>query len=118
LARSPKILYQGQLGNVESDLYTVPVSTKTSITSIHVTNCDTAQRNFTLHLVQNGGTANDSNVLGSKMNKLVGTGDSSGGGFWLLESPLPLYTSGDKISGIADSENKVTVTIIGMEEVS
>ncbi len=116
MARVPDIMYQGQLSNTEGNLYVVPSSKKATITAIHVTNCDTATRNFTLHLVQNGSSASDSNVLGSKTNKIVGTDNTGGGGFWLLEPPIPLNTVGDKISGSADVASKVTVMIIGFEE--
>ena len=99
MARVPDILYQGQPGATDTDLYIVPSGYKATITHIHVANTNTATKYFTLHLVQNADSVADDVVL-AKMQKLVGTSDSAGGGTWDWDIPVPLNTVGDKISGI------------------
>lgn len=111
----PKILYQGQPGAVDTDLYVVPAGKKATVTSIIVANTDAATKYFTLHVVQNGDTVADDVVL-CKMQKLDGTGSVGGGGFMAIEVPFPLANVGDKISGVQETATAVTVTVIGIEE--
>lgn len=115
MAITPDILYQGQPGATNTDLYTVPSSKKATITAIHVANTNSATKYFSLYVVQNGDTVADDVIL-AKQQKLVGTDDSNGGGTWTMEFPIPLNTVGDKISGIQETAGAVTVTIIGFEE--
>lgn len=115
-SRTPDILYQGQPGATDTDLYTVPSGHKATITHIHVANTNSATKYFSLHLVQNGDSvAND--VAIAHTQKLVGTGDPDGGGTWSFDIPIPLNTAGDKISGIQETATACTVTIIGFTEV-
>lgn len=114
--RIPDILYQGQPGATDTDLYTVPTGYKATITNIHVANTNTATKYFTLHLVQNGDSVAD-DVAIAKLQKLVGTADPEGGGTWSWDIPIPLDTVGDKISGIQETATACTVTIIGFTEV-
>lgn len=114
--RIPDILYQGQPGATDTNLYTVPSGYKATITHIHVANTDTVTKYFSLHIVQNADSvAND--VCIAKTQKLVGTGDPDGGGTWSFDIPIPLNTVGDKISGIQETATSCTVTIIGFTEV-
>lgn len=113
---TPGILYQGQPGATDTDLYTVPTGYKATITHIHVANTNSATKYFTLHIVQNGDSvAND--VCIASTQKLVGTGDPDGGGTWSFDIPIPLNTVGDKISAIQETATACTVTIIGFVEV-
>lgn len=111
----PKILYQGLPGTANTDLYIVPTAKKTTVTAILAGNTDTATHWLSLNVVPSGGTVSNSNILGGKQKKLVGTGDTVGGGEWLYEVPTPLAV-GDKISGIQELATAISVTIIGMEE--
>lgn len=115
MAKVPDILYQGQPGATDTDLYTVPSGKKATITSIIVANTNAATKYLTLHLVQNGASVADSKVL-AKMQKLVGTDDGGGGGMWVFDTPIPLNTVGDKISGIQETATAISVLIIGFEE--
>lgn len=115
MARVPDILYIGQPAATDTDLYTVPSGKKATITGILAANTNTATKYFTLHLVQNTDSVADDVCL-AKLQKLVGTSDSSGGGTWTMEFPIPLNTVGDKISGIQETATAITVTIIGFEE--
>jgi hypothetical protein len=113
VARVPDILYQGQPGTTDTDLYTVPSGYKATITGILATNTNTDAKHFSLHLVQNGDlVAND--VVIVKMKTIYGT--DSGGDEWKFEFPIPLNTVGDKISGIQETAECITVTIIGFVE--
>jgi hypothetical protein len=115
MAKVPDILYQGQPGAVNTDLYTVPAAKKATITGILGANTDAATKYFSLHLVQNGdAVAND--VALAMNQKLVGTGDAGGGGVWTFVWPIPMNTAGDKISGIQETATAITVTIVGFEE--
>ena len=116
MARIPEILFQGQPGATDTDLYVVPSNYKATITHIHVANTDSATKHFSLHIVQNADAiAND--VALASTQKIVGTSDSFGGGIWSLQLPIPLNTVGDKISGIQETATACTVTIIGFTEV-
>lgn len=115
MARVPDILYQGQLGATDTNLYTVPTGYKATITHIHACNTNTATKYFSLHLVQNADSVADDVAL-AKTQKLVGTGDDAGGGTWDWDIPIPLNTVGDKISGIQETATAITVTIIGFTE--
>lgn len=115
MARVPDILYQGQPGTTDTDLYTVPSGYKATITGILASNTNTDAKYFSLHLVQNGDlVAND--VIIAKNQKLYGTDSETGGGTWVFEFPIPLNTVGDKISGIQETAGAITVLIIGFEE--
>lgn len=111
----PKILYQGQPGATNTNLYVVPAGQKTTVTSIIMTNTDAATKWVTLHIVKTGDTVADDIAL-CKMQKLDGTGSVGGGGFMAIEVPFPLSSVGDKVSGIQEKATAVTVTIIGFEE--
>lgn len=115
MSRIPKILYQGQPGTVDTALYTTPIGKKSHITSILCGNTDTTTKWITINIVPNGGTTSNANILGGKQKKLVGTGDTSGGGEWLYEVTTPL-AAGDKIGGIQELATAISVTIIGLEE--
>ena len=113
MARIP-FLYQIQLGTTATTIYTVPNGKEATITCLEASNTDTATHNFTLNRIP---AAGGSFVIGQCVNKLVGTSDSGGGGYWGREIPTPLNTTGDKIVGVADTANTVTITIIGFEEI-
>jgi len=114
-SRTPDILYQGQPGTSNTDLYTVPASTKVTITGIIITNTNSATKYITLHIVQNGDSvANDVALL--YQQDINGTGDSEGAGVLVFDTPIPLNTVGDKISGIQETAGAITVTIIGFTE--
>ena len=115
MAVTPKILYQGQPGTTDTDLYTVPTGKKVHITSIRAVNNDTATKWFKLNVVPNGGTISNADVY-VNTTKLVGTGDTNGGGKYSDTDPFPLNTAGDKITGIQETSGAITVTIIGLEE--
>lgn len=115
MARVPDILYQGQPGTTDTDLYTVGAGYKATITGIIACNTNTATKYFTLHIVQNSDSVADDVAL-CKLQKLVGTANSGGGGVWNLEFPIPLNTVGDKISGLQETAGAITLTIIGFEE--
>ena len=115
MAKVPDILYQGQPGAVDTDLYTVPAAKKATITGMLACNTNAATKYFTMHIVQNGDAVAD-DVAMAKMQKLVGTGATGGGGIWNLQFPLPLNAVGDKISGIQETAGAITITLIGFEE--
>ena len=116
MARVPDILYQGQPGTTNTDLYTVPTGYKATITGILASNTNTATKYFSLHCVQNADSVAD-DVIIAKMQKLEGTSSESGGGMWIFEFPIPLNTVGDKISGIQETAGSITITIVGFTEV-
>lgn len=115
MAKVPDILYQGQPGATDTDLYVVPSGKKATITGIRAANTNAATKYFSLHLVQNGASVADSKAL-AKMQKLVGTSDVNGGGTWTDQFPIPLNTVGDKLSAIQETATAITLTIIGFEE--
>jgi hypothetical protein len=115
MARTPDILYIGQPAATDTDLYTVPAATKATITQIHVANTDAATKYFSLHIKQSG-DAVAADVCIAQTQKLVGTGDTDGGGTWTFDIPIPLNTVGDVISGIQETATACTVTIIGFTE--
>lgn len=115
MARIPDILYIGQPGTSNTSLYTVPSSTQTTITAIHVTNTNSATKYFSLHIKQSGDTVADDVAIAHTI-KLAGTSSSAGGGTWTWEIPLPLMTVGDVLNGIQETATACTVTIIGFTE--
>lgn len=115
MAKTPDILYIGQPGATDTSLYTVPSGKKATITAIHAVNTNSATKYFSIHIKQNGDSVAD-DVAIIKTAKLVGTGDSAGGGILSFEIPIPLNTVGDVISGIQETATAITITIIGYEE--
>ena len=115
MAKVPDILYQGQPAATDTALYTVPASTKTTITSIIATNTNSATKYFTIHLVQNGGSIANNTAL-MYQQKLNGTGDVGGAGLFAFEVPIILLTTGDKLSGIQETATAITITIMGYTE--
>lgn len=115
MARVPDILYQGQPGMTNTDLYTVPTGYKATITGILASNTNAATKYFSLYLVQNADSVADDVAL-AKMQKLIGTGSTTGGGIWNFDFPIPLNTVGDKISGIQETAGCITVLIVGFVE--
>lgn len=109
--RTPDILYQGQPSTTITDLFTVTTGTAT-ITAIHAANASSDTGWFSVYAVQSGSTYADSNVL-AKMQKLVGTDNSLGGGYWSMEFPIPLNSTSDKLQGIQQTAAAVTLTVVG-----
>ena len=69
-------------------LYTVPSSFKTTVTNVDVANTTSGALNFTLHLVNSGGTASAANMLfptvsipANTMVQWVGDQQMTAGGF-------------------------------------
>lgn len=116
MARVPDILYQGQPGATDTDLYVVAAGKKATITSVLAANSNASTKYFSLNLIQSGGgVAADGNII-AKMQKVVGTADKNGGGSWTMDFAIPLNTAGDKITGKQETAGAITVIIIGFEE--
>lgn len=112
MARTPSVLYQGHLSTAAAALYTLSTG-EVTVTSIEAANTSTGTIYFTLYRIPNGQSAADSRVIGQKMNQLVGTDDPDGGGYWIREVPIPLTSTGDNISGIAEYSSAIAVMITG-----
>ena len=113
--RVPDILYLGQPGATDTDLYTVPTGYKATITQIHVANTNSATKYFSLHIKQSGDSVAD-DVCIAKNQKLQGTDANQGGETWTFDVPIPLNTVGDVISSIQETATACTVLIVGFVE--
>jgi len=111
---NPKILYQGQLGTSSTTLFTVGAGKRVTLTYIQATNTNTAERTFNLNIVTSG-SASDANLFGSKANKLVGTTNSEGSGYWEWDGAIPLSAT-ESFRGIASAATSITVLVVGIEE--
>ena len=109
-----KILYIGQPGATDTDLYTVPTGYKARVTQIHAANTNSATKYFSLHIVESGDSVAD-DVCFAKNQELEGTSSVKGGETWDSDIVIPLV-AGDKISGIQETATAVTLTIIGVVE--
>ena len=109
-----KILYIGQPGATDTDLYTVPTGYKARITQIHACNTNSATKYFSLHVVESGDSVAD-DVCFAKNQELEGTSSVKGGEAWDSDITIPLV-AGDKISGIQETATAITVMIFGILE--
>lgn len=113
-SRNPKILYQGQPGTINTELYVVPLDTKATITGILASNTNIDAKKLSIYLVKNGNTIGDEKLI-AKDQKLIGTSSDFGGGTWTMEFPIPLQ-AGDKLIGIQEETEAINVFVVGFEE--
>ena len=103
------ILYIGQPGTSNTDLYTVPADTITRISNIHICNTSGTDDTITLYVVQSGDSAGNDVAI-------VPNSTIPANGFLSVDLPIPLRTAGDKIVGIQNTATACTVLLIGLTE--
>jgi hypothetical protein len=101
--RTPKVLYEGQLPNSKTTLYTVPTSTKTYITSIIAFNTGGGTNTVTMYYKP-----------GSTSRKIFAASVEAGGR--LDYSGGDVLEDGDLIEGLATNATQVDCIIMGIEE--
>jgi len=123
LAKDPKILNFNRTTGVltqplitETDLYVVPVSTKTTITGIHCCNTNENTKSISFKLSLKPASGDNIVIDIAATQKIEGTSTVTGGGLWTWEVPYPLE-AGDKIIAIQETNDAIDVTLIGFEEV-
>lgn len=100
-----KELAKGQLPNPVGVLYTCPGATQCIIGKIVLVNTDSSDRTATLHHTNGSAPAAGDELLPA--STIVAGGHAEGGG--------EIMDAGDKIYGLADTANKVTYHIYGLE---
>lgn len=117
MALIDKIGFQGQINATNTDLYTVPASTKARLVGAVFTNVDSSEHYFTLYFVKSGDTAADDTVFYAKDIVLQGAdgANSASGGYWEWSGGLPM-NAGDKMVAIADTGVVITATLVVVEE--
>lgn len=102
-----KILASGLLPSATDDLYLCPGNTDTRITSIRLVNVDTSARAVNIFVLPYGGTAR--HIIGVDIS-------IPAKGFGIDEATFTL-SAGDKVQGDADTADKVSYVISGLEKV-
>lgn len=107
MADTSKTLYgPGQPGTTNGTLYTVPASTVTTITSIHV--CNTTGAAATLNLALNGTAATAANCIMFEFavpaNAILD-----------MNTGIVLDAAAETIQGLQGTASALTVTISGVE---
>lgn len=110
MATTWKSLADGQLPSSTGVLYTVPASTRTSITYFAITNTDTSPRTFNIYITR----------VSSSARRIAGKDWSIADGDFvnICDAPEGIRLSpGDTISGDASVGSKLDYVICGVESV-
>ena len=109
MAVSGKILYQGQPGTSEAELYQGGTGIETYIDSAVVCNPTGSSATLTLAVVDGGGSLADANTIYSAFTVAAGDTTTLGG---LVNMRLE---AADEIRGLASAGSTLTLTITGRE---
>ena len=106
MAEVAKILGQALLTATAAAVYTVATSTTVRVSSILIHNNDSAERIATIHYVQSGASATNTNKVYTIALKAGETAKLVDEGF---------FGAGDSIRALADAASQVNITISGIE---
>lgn len=121
VVRIPKVGYRGQLAASTGVLYTAPSITSAPegtapctalLKSLNVCNTDTAQRTFTVTIVESGGSVADNRAIFKDATIPAKTTYT-----YVFDDETWPLGDGETINGLADSASKVTLRI-GVVELS
>jgi len=104
---TPKRLGQAQLGTAAGDVYAVPASTTGVIRSITICNIDTVAHTFRLFLVPSGGASDGTTAI--FFDQVIQPSQT------IQDSGVHVLAAAGKVRGLADTADKVTVTVDGAE---
>lgn len=111
MAITIKNAYIGQLGIVDTTLYTCPSNTQARILKCTACNDTTTAPNFDINKVPSGGAVGDDNLIIN--NKVLGSEET----YECPEVVGQILDAGDILSGIASVASQITVIVDVVEMV-
>jgi len=107
VVENPRQLAQGQIGTIETILYTVPAGKKAVIRTISICNTSTSDRTVRFCLVPSGGVFGSSTALLWDLTVRARTSVQDDG--------IHILETGGSVRATADGANALTCTIDGAE---